>query len=405
VSHLSDDELVLHFYGEGGPDIVAAESHLRSCKQCAREYEALARTLSAVTPPEFVETAPGFDELPAIRQLIRDRLRSEPLPVAASRSQLPGEPGLIALVWLVPVLYPFSFQALFSSARLAQEHVVAVPLTVLTLMWACAGPFVAVFALNRMGVDLFDRATTRLLAFGALLAAISPALFLQVSRVGPGLPLWYLAVTVVLLMALFRWPNTSRSTVRLLYVHRLSALVITVFALAHISNQVFGFVSLSSYAATRDVLRVGYQQPAIRTLLLWAVAIQIATGVAMGMKKVRAGAFTANLQAVSGWYLALFLLTHVFSGLMASQYYTPPVAATSVEQFNLLANVRSTAQLPFFLLGVAAFFFHAGVYARLAAMAFLAEASVRRLSYAAMFVGTTAVVTIGMALCGIHLLR
>jgi succinate dehydrogenase/fumarate reductase cytochrome b subunit len=104
---------------------------------------------------------------------------------------------------------------------------------------------------------------------------------------------------------------------------------------------------------------------------------------------------------VSGWCLAAFLLAHVFSGLI----FSPPPTAASFNQFDLLATARSTAQLPFLLLGVAAFLFHVGVYARLAALAYLAEASVRRLSYAAIFVGTTVVVTVGLSLCGIHLSR
>jgi hypothetical protein len=54
---------------------------------------------------------------------------------------------------------------------------------------------------------------------------------------------------------------------------------------------------------------------------------------------------------------------------------------------------------------VASFLFHVGVYARLSALTYLADASVRRLSYAAMFVGTTVVMTVGLALCGIHLIR
>ena len=315
----------------------------------------------------------------------------------------------MALVWLVPLLYPFSSQALFGSARLAHEHFIGMPLAVLTLMWACAGPFVAVYALNQMSVDCFERASTRLLVFGALIAAISPGLFLLVSRVDPGLSLWYGAITLGSVIALFHWRNTSYSTVRLLYVHRVSALVLTVFALTHISNQVSAFVSLSAYTTTRDIFRVGYQQPEIRMLIIAAVAIQIATGAAMGMKKVRAGALAANLQAVSGWYLAAFLLIHVFSGLVANQLHpaTPvaTTAATTAGQFDLLANPRLTAQVPFLLLGVVAFLFHVGVYARLAALAFLAEASVRRLSYAGMFVGTNLVLTIGLALCGIHLIR
>ena len=125
----------------------------------------------------------------------------------------------------------------------------------------------------------------------------------------------------------------------------------------------------------------------------------------MGMRKVRAGWFAGNLQAVSGWYLAVFLLTHVFSGLLMSQPQIATTAATpAAHQFNLLVSPRATAQLPFLLLGVVAFLFHVGVYARLTAMAFLAEASVRRLSYAAMFVGTTVVLTVGLALCGIRLI-
>jgi succinate dehydrogenase/fumarate reductase cytochrome b subunit len=405
VRHLSDDELVLHYYGEDGSRIVAAERHLKSCAQCARTYEALARTLRAVRPPEFVEAA---DDLAAIRQLLHDRLRSQQSPPAV-RPLLEGEAGLIALVWLVPVLYPLSFQALFSSARFAQEHIVGMPLVALTLMWACGGPFVAVFALTRMAVDRFERASTRLLACGALIAAISPPLFLLVSRVSLslnfGLWLWYAAIMLGSLIALFRWPKTSHSTARFLYVHRLSALVLTVFVSAHIINQTFAFFSVSLYTMMRSIMRVASQQPAMYSLIVGAVAIQMATGAAMGMKRVRAGALARNLQAVSGWYLAAFLLTHVFAALLFSQPQAATTVAPSVNQFDLLAGPRSTAQLPYLLLGVAAFLFHVGIYARLAALAYLAEVSVRRLSYAAMFVGTTVVLTVGLALCGIHLIR
>ena len=31
MSHLTDDELVLHFYDEDGPDIVRVERHLETC--------------------------------------------------------------------------------------------------------------------------------------------------------------------------------------------------------------------------------------------------------------------------------------------------------------------------------------------------------------------------------------
>jgi succinate dehydrogenase/fumarate reductase cytochrome b subunit len=408
VNHLSDDELVLHYYGEDGPHIVAVERHLRACAKCARAYEALVRSLDAVTPPEFVEVA---DDLPALRQMMRDRLMEQPPRFSVSRPAAEGESGLIALVWLVPLLYPISLQALFSSNRWAQEHLVFIPLVAITLLWACTGPFLAVLALNHMAVDRFERLSARVLVVGALMAAISPSLFLLVSRVSVSLSLnlglwsWYCAIALASLAALFRWPNTLRSTPRFLYVHRLSALVLTVFVLAHIINQALAFVSLPAYTAMRSVMRVASQQPVSYTVMVAAVAIQIASGAAMGVKRVRAGAVARNLQAVSGWCLAAFLLAHVFSALI----FNPPTAATtaaaSFNQFDLLATARSTAQLPFLLLGVAAFLFHVGVYARLAALAYLAEASVRRLSYAGVFVGTTVVVAVGLSLCGIHLSR
>jgi succinate dehydrogenase/fumarate reductase cytochrome b subunit len=403
VSHLGDDELVLHYYGEDGPGIVAAERHLQSCEECARAYEMLARTLSAITPPELPDVA---DEMPTLRQLVRERLNAQPSRARVNLQPSRGQAGVAALVWLVPLLYPLSSRALFGSATLTHEHVAGLPLVALTLLWTLAGPFVSVFALNRMPAVGVERTSTRLLVSGALVAAISPPLYVLMTRLTSGLQWWYGAVALASLVPLFRWPKTSRSAESLLYVHRLSALVITVFVLTHIGNQVFGFVSLSAYATTLNILRVGYHQPVIESLLLASAAIQIATGAAMGVRKVRGGALTENLKAITGWYLAVFLMTHVFLGLLLSPHQTPaPAAAIAASQFNLLASARGAAQLPFLLLGVVAFLFHVGAYARLTALAFLAEATVRRLSYAAMFVGTTVVVTVGLALCGIHLIR
>ena len=409
MSHLGDEELVLHYYGEDGPQLVTVERHLRTCAQCARAYEALARTLNAVTPPEYVEPA---DDTLTIRQMIRERLRDQSSRVGVSQS-VSGENWGMALVWLVPLAYPLSLQALFSSGQWAQERLVFIPLVAISLLWACAGPFLAVFALNCMAADRRGAgASTRVLVAGALMAATSPALYLLVARLnvslslGLGLWAWYGVIALGSLVGLLPWPRAFSSKARFSYVHRLSALVLTVFVLGHVINQALAFVSLPAYTAMRSVMRVVSHEPALYTLIVAAVGIQIATGVAMGLKNVRAGAVARNLQAVSGWYLAAFLLIHVFSGLLvSSQPQAATTTATAVNQLNLLASPRATASLPFLLLGVTAFLFHVGVYARLAAMAYLAEAWVRRLSYAGAFVGTTVVVTVGLALFGIHVTR
>ena len=408
MSHLGDEELVLHYYGEDGPQLVAVERHLRTCAQCARAYEALAQTLNAVTPPEYVEPV---DDTLAIRQMIRDRLRDQSTPAGVGESMFGATWGM-ALVWLVPLAYPLSLQALFGSGQWAQEHLVFIPLVAISLLWACAGPFVAAFALNRMTADRRgERASTRLLVAGALLAVISPALYLLVARVNVTLSLgfgvwsWYGVIALGSVVALLPWPKTFYPKSRFSYVHRLSALILTVFVLGHVINQALAFVSIPAYTAMRSVMRVASHEPAIYTVIVVAVGIQIATGVALGMKNVRAGAVARNLQAVSGWYLAAFLLIHVFSGLLVTQPQAATTTATAVNQLNLLSTPRAAASLPFLLLGVTAFLFHVGVYARLAAMAYLADAWVRRLSYAGAFVGTTVVVTVGLALFGIHVTR
>jgi succinate dehydrogenase/fumarate reductase cytochrome b subunit len=399
VTHLTEDDLVLLYYGEGGTRLVGAERHLQACAPCARAYESLAHTLTAVTPPDVVE-AP--DDLAELRALLRG---------PSAPASPPSEAGAIALVWLAALVYPFSFQALYGSGRVAQDHAAGTLLVTLAAVWACAGPFLATFALNRLTLGGFQRASTRLLVLGALMAAISPSAYLLVSRADTSLSLnlglgsWAGALALSTVFASFRWPSLSYSTARFQSVHRISALVLTVFVLGHVVNQALAFVSVPAYDAMRSVMRVASRDPVMYTVIVAAVALQMATGAAMGLRRVRPGAVARNLQAVTGWYLAAFLLTHVFSAYL----FTPPEVragvAPAASQFNLLATERGAAQLPFLLLGVAAFLFHVGIYARLAALAYLAEASVRRLSYAAMFVGTTVVVTVGLALCGIHLIR
>jgi succinate dehydrogenase/fumarate reductase cytochrome b subunit len=263
-------------------------------------------------------------------------------------------------------------------------------------------------ALNRTPVDRGARASSRLLLLGALMAAISPALYLFVSRLTVGISMpaagraWYVALLAAALLSVVPWPRQVVSMRRFVTVHRLSAVVLTVFVLGHVVNQALAFVNPAWYGAMRSVMRLASQQPVSYGVIVLAVAVQIVTGAVAGMKNVRAGAFARNLQAVSGWYLAAFLLVHVFSGWLPGAL-PRATSASPINPFDLLGSARSVAQLPFLLLGVAAFLFHVGVYARLAALVYLAEAPVRRLSYAGAVIGVAVIAAVGLSLCGVHL--
>jgi succinate dehydrogenase/fumarate reductase cytochrome b subunit len=215
---------------------------------------------------------------------------------------------------------------------------------------------------------------------------------------------WYAAIAGSALLALVPWPVSAGSTPRLKRLHRLASVLLGLFILGHIVNQSIGFVSVPSYAAMRGVMQLASEQSVCYILIIAMVTLQIFTGAAMRLKRVTTGAFVRNLQAVSGWYLAVFLLAHVFSPYLARSAAAAPVAQ-GLTPPHLLASANAVAALPYYLLGVSAFLLHIGLYARLAALGWLAESSVRRLSYATAAVGTMVVVTVGLSLCGIHLIR
>ena len=385
MNHLTEDELVLHYYDEDGPELVRAERHLETCVDCARAYEGLARTLRAVTPPDVVE-AP--DDTIAIRRLLLERARERDSLVLARAQAWLTEPRAIALAWLVPVLYPLVVPAIFAGSR-SEDALARGVLVVLALLLACAGPAVAVLVL-REGPPAGGPHADRLRVVGSVMATITPSLFMLVARGGRRLDWWYAAIAAAALLALVPWPAPAGSTPRLKRMHRLASVLLGLFILGHIVNQSVGFVSVPSYAAMRGVMQLASEQSVSYVLIIAMVALQIFTGAAMGLKRVTIGVFARNLQAVSGWYLAVFLFAHVFSPYLARAAAAAPVAQALTPP-HLLADASAVAALPYYLLGVSAFLLHIGLYARLAALGWLAESSVRRLSYATAVAGAMVV--------------
>lgn len=95
-------------------------------------------------------------------------------------------------------------------------------------------------------------------------------------------------------------------------LHRLSACLIGAFIAVHLFNHLLALSSIDAHIAFMESSRRFYQQPAVEVLLLASVLFQISSGIYFIRARwgQRRG-FYERLQAISGGYLAFFLLNHV----------------------------------------------------------------------------------------------
>jgi succinate dehydrogenase/fumarate reductase cytochrome b subunit len=140
--------------------------------------------------------------------------------------------------------------------------------------------------------------------------------------------------------------------------HRLTAAVLGLFVTAHLLNHLVGLGGIAAHQAFMDTARLAYRSPLVEPLLLLAVLVQTVTGIA----QVRAGwgkrhGGWARLQAVSGLYLAFFLVNHTFWVLAARIGYGLD------SNFYLAATFLTISPLPllfapYYVAGVLAVFVH-----------------------------------------------
>ena len=143
-------------------------------------------------------------------------------------------------------------------------------------------------------------------------------------------------------------------------LHRGSAILFFGFVSMHIANHLASLHSVALHIAVMNTLRSLYRQPALELLILACVAFQAASGLVLVARgwATRSG-FVARLQAVSGTYLAFFLLVHVaavlygriFLQLDTNFYYA--AAGLHVHPFEWFFA-------PYYFLAVLAFFAHTG---------------------------------------------
>src|SRR5438270_2553412 len=71
MNHLSEEQIVLHYYGDA-EDVTEVERHLAACPDCRAEFVRVQSTLQQIEPLEVPEPAPSFEEKTWLN--LRDRL-------------------------------------------------------------------------------------------------------------------------------------------------------------------------------------------------------------------------------------------------------------------------------------------------------------------------------------------
>lgn len=104
--------------------------------------------------------------------------------------------------------------------------------------------------------------------------------------------------------------------------HRTTAIIVTIFGVAHLSNHLAALVSLEAHLHFMEQLRTVYRHPVIEAGLLLCVTLQAASGLWLVRSnwKARSGVIEW-LQAASGTYLALFLFIHIAAVLIGRAVY------------------------------------------------------------------------------------
>ena len=277
----------------------------------------------------------------------------------------------------------------------------------LSIAWSVAGPVAAWLALNYLDRNGLGRSRNRLVVHGALLAAVTPPLFMAMRRISSNqLMVWYL-VTVFAALATFVPASDSANSgaaTKFRHIHASSAIVLATFALAHVFNHSLAIVSLGMHTSVLHVFRLAYRQNVGQTILIAAVAVQVGTGLMMAWKYyLRRSTALRNLQLISGVYLAVFLVTHLITVFTTrhSGIDTDFVWASHAPA-GLLAEVSTVPLLPRYSLAVLAVFVHLACQARWNLSRVISDSAARKASYSLMALGGITTAVISLAACGIH---
>lgn len=153
----------------------------------------------------------------------------------------------------------------------------------------------------------------------------------------------------------------------LVRAHRITAIALAIFALAHLLNHLFALDSLAAHKAVQDALRVIYRNAMVEPLLVAALVAQAVSGVALTWRGRYRRGFLNHAQAASGLFITVFLCSHVIATLVSGRalaHIETDFLYASGGRAGLLHSPGSVTLIPYYFLASVAFFTHAGIALR-----------------------------------------
>ena len=110
---------------------------------------------------------------------------------------------------------------------------------------------------------------------------------------------------------------------RVIWAHRLLALMLGLFITAHLLGHLAALHSIAAQDAVLETLRRVYRAPWVEPFLLSGFAVQIAIGLRLVWRRMaeKQKSIWSWLQILSGLYLALFVVLHASAAVWARWQY------------------------------------------------------------------------------------
>ena len=114
----------------------------------------------------------------------------------------------------------------------------------------------------------------------------------------------------------------ARMPAKLRVAHGISAAVLTIYVLFHLTNHLFGLIGPDAHTAVMKLGRQVYRAPVVEEILVAAMLFQIGSGLLLAWRWSSWAAEPFRVfQVASGFYLSVFILGHMDSVFVFARTY------------------------------------------------------------------------------------